>query len=101
MVMHEWLINCMFRVSVHKMIVIIFKRKTAYEKRISDWSSYLCSSGLLQQFDLLALLASAKDDPQRGGFLRLAFVLGQPAKIKLHLSLESRLELADLQLYCH
>src|SRR3546814_4745283 len=53
----------------------------------------------LQQFDLLALLASAKDDPQRGGFLRLAFVLVQPAKIKLHLSLESRLELADLQLY--
>src|SRR3546814_4885649 len=49
----------------------------------------------LQQFDLLALLASAKDDPQRGGFLRLAFVLVQPAKIKLHLSLESRLERSE------
>src|SRR3546814_9959163 len=97
--------------------------------RISDWSSDVCSSDLLdlqlrplrcllqplhqhaprrqggqvlgdvdarlvqlQQFDLLALLASAKDDPQRGGFLRLAFVLVQPAKIKLHLSLESRSE---------
>src|SRR3546814_20610849 len=44
----------------------------------------------LQQFDLLALLASAKDDPQRGGFLRLAFVLVQPAQIKLHRSEERR-----------
>ena len=29
----------------------------------------------LQQFDLLALLAGAKDDPERRGFLRLPFVL--------------------------
>src|SRR3546814_6842743 len=29
------------------MVVFFFKQKTAYEMRISDWSSYVCSSDLL------------------------------------------------------
>src|SRR3546814_9797908 len=30
-------------------VVFFFKQKTAYEMRISDWSSDVCSSDLLQQ----------------------------------------------------
>src|SRR3546814_9283165 len=32
---------------VHTMFVFFFKQKTAYEMRISDWSSDVCSSDLL------------------------------------------------------
>src|SRR3546814_4492952 len=32
--------------------IILFKRKTAYERRISDWSSYVCSSDLVVNIDL-------------------------------------------------
>src|SRR3546814_17934022 len=35
-------------------IFFFFKQKTAYEMRISDWSSDVCSSDLLQVGDLLA-----------------------------------------------
>src|SRR3546814_6315605 len=34
-------------VSVHLFIFFFFKQKTAYEMRISDWSSDVCSSDLL------------------------------------------------------
>src|SRR3546814_4451280 len=36
----------MLSVNVDTMIVFCFKQKTAYELRISDWSSDLCSSDL-------------------------------------------------------
>src|SRR3546814_3293274 len=32
-------------------VVFFFKQKTAYEMRISDWSSDVCSSDLLSGFD--------------------------------------------------
>src|SRR3546814_13053843 len=32
-------------------IFLFFKQKTAYEKRISDWSSDVCSSDLLRIYD--------------------------------------------------
>src|SRR3546814_9057779 len=32
--------------SVHFLCFFFFKQKTAYEMRISDWSSYVCSSDL-------------------------------------------------------
>src|SRR3546814_6157195 len=35
--------------------VFFFKQKTAYEMRISDWSSDVCSSDLLEIGDVLAL----------------------------------------------
>src|SRR3546814_1272817 len=35
-----------------------FKQKTAYERRISDWSSDVCSSDLLESFAGLGLKAS-------------------------------------------
>src|SRR3546814_6973139 len=36
-----------------------FKQKTAYEMRISDWSSDVCSSDLLEDADLLEVLEAA------------------------------------------
>src|SRR3546814_1722675 len=33
------------------MLVFFFKQKTAYEMRISDWSSDVCSSDLLDRYD--------------------------------------------------
>src|SRR3546814_13179206 len=33
------------------MIIFFFKQKTAYELRISDWSSDVCSSDLSERFD--------------------------------------------------
>src|SRR3546814_1387868 len=35
------------------LVVFFFKQKTAYEMRISDWSSDVCSSDLLATFPLL------------------------------------------------
>src|SRR3546814_11072008 len=46
------------------MLVFFFKQKTAYEMRISDWSSDVCSSDLV------------RDDVQAGGAVDL--VLDQP-----------------------
>src|SRR3546814_1247524 len=38
---------------VKVLIVFFFKQKTAYEMRISDWSSDVCSSDLLQEDERL------------------------------------------------
>src|SRR3546814_18263352 len=38
----------------------LFKQNTAYEMRISDWSSDVCSSDLLGAFYLLAMLAGTE-----------------------------------------
>src|SRR3546814_10657580 len=35
------------------MLCFFFKQKTAYEMRISDWSSYVCSSDLLSSWQAL------------------------------------------------
>src|SRR3546814_1416771 len=40
--------------------IFFFKQKTAYEMRISDWSSDVCSSDL-QQIDLGQAAVAAKD----------------------------------------
>src|SRR3546814_4751020 len=45
---------------LHVMFFFFFKQKTAYEMRISDWSSDVCSSDLTYRFDrdtTLAILA--------------------------------------------
>src|SRR3546814_4007451 len=36
--------------------IVFCKQKTAYEMRISDWSSDVCSSDLIGQFDQLLLV---------------------------------------------
>src|SRR3546814_7075995 len=40
---------CLFVVYLVYVSVFFFKQKTAYEMRISDWSSDVCSSDLLDQ----------------------------------------------------
>src|SRR3546814_6597526 len=40
-------LSCMIYFSVLLLVLFFFKQKTAYEMRISDWSSDVCSSDLL------------------------------------------------------
>src|SRR3546814_2256961 len=49
-------------------VLVFFKQKTAYEMRISDWSSDVCSSDLI-----LVLLGAVEDQPHqlRPGLARL------------------------------
>src|SRR3546814_1880881 len=46
--------------------VFFFKQKAAYEMRISDWSSDVCSSDLLAQLHARAYLPVALPDHRRG-----------------------------------
>src|SRR3546814_6773394 len=46
-------IGCMllvFYVTLFGFFMFLFKQKTAYEMRISDWSSDVCSSDLVEDF---------------------------------------------------
>src|SRR3546814_2014515 len=38
----------MYNINVEYVIIFFFKQKTAYEMRISDWSSDVCSSDLMR-----------------------------------------------------
>src|SRR3546814_10081734 len=57
-------------------VFFFFKQKTAYEMRISDWSSDVCSSDLLaiaelpEAKDTLIFNVRAKDDALRGAGCR-------------------------------
>src|SRR3546814_5993079 len=58
---------CLFCIMFYFVFFFFFKQKTAYEMRISDWSSDVCSSDLDAEDDRprLALLDLAED--QVGG----------------------------------
>src|SRR3546814_10424203 len=45
-----WVLDFVFWFSVH-VVFFFFKQKTAYEMRISDWSSDVCSSDLHEPCD--------------------------------------------------
>src|SRR3546814_6445595 len=45
--------------------LVLFKQKTAYEMRISDWSSDVCSSDLQRRHRLARDLALAGEDVDR------------------------------------
>src|SRR3546814_3474951 len=67
----------MLSCSFECIVVFFFKQKTAYEMRISDWSSDVCSSDLLATAPKVVLLdepASGLDDVETQ---RLAEVLGR------------------------
>src|SRR3546814_4701781 len=55
-----FLLGFVFRVLMFYMLFFFFKQKTAYEMRISDWSSDVCSSDLAP----IVILADATDDPR-------------------------------------
>src|SRR3546814_7190988 len=44
-------------------VIFFFKQKTAYEMRISDWSSDVCSSDLLHEFGHLVHAILGGDQP--------------------------------------
>src|SRR3546814_6395979 len=46
MLLIDWLVICSLVYSVVSFFFFFFKQKTAYEMRISDWSSDVCSSDL-------------------------------------------------------
>src|SRR3546814_3807260 len=60
-------------------MLFVFKRKTAYEMRISDWSSDVCSSDLFRRYNagkrdrtvLLTLEAGRRDYPAFEGYTAL------------------------------
>src|SRR3546814_8754241 len=45
-------------------IVFVFKKKTAYEMRISDWSSDVCSSDLFTLIDFFPAAQECKSQPR-------------------------------------
>src|SRR3546814_4909826 len=67
----------MLFVIVHRLLVCgicFFKQKTAYEMRISDWSSDVCSSDLISDWPAWQ---AVKADPVRAtALLSMAFQMG-------------------------
>src|SRR3546814_9947435 len=49
---------CIFLMLCGTNLLFFFKQKTAYEMRISDWSSDVCSSDLVAPGGLLSVLAT-------------------------------------------
>src|SRR3546814_10447666 len=56
------------------MFVFFFKQKTAYEMRISDWSSDVCSSDLIA--DVIEAFAKGGEEAYRNGFDGVALHAG-------------------------
>src|SRR3546814_9575415 len=54
-------ICCLYDVWYGLIDLFFFKQKTAYEMRISDWSSDVCSSDLKQLEEARAILESAQE----------------------------------------
>src|SRR3546814_3824163 len=64
------LLYMLFILYIHLIFFFFFKQKTAYEMRISDWSSDVCSSdlGLGHSAELLTQTGRLRrGDPQRHG----------------------------------
>src|SRR3546814_116239 len=88
------------------MFVFLFKEKTAYEVRISDWSSDLCSSDLqaklvLKQIEATQLIAAQADAGPAGPVTvglpwTMATLLGVPLLREVRANLKSiRLEVIE------
>src|SRR3546814_3212283 len=63
-----------------------FKQKTAYERRISDWSSDVCSSDLVED----ALADRARREPRRALDARVDILLTEKARLILQKQFEQR-----------
>src|SRR3546814_3645464 len=48
--------DCRYRCQTYRVVIFFFKQKTAYEMRISDWSSDVCSSDLPVSFKIMKIL---------------------------------------------
>src|SRR3546814_4410309 len=74
-------------------LFFFFKQKTAYEMRISDWSSDVCSSDLLRSLVLFLALAHQQGFARRGQFGQRLFECGLRAMAagQIDLQLAARL----------
>src|SRR3546814_9051056 len=61
------------------MFIFFFKQKTAYEWRISDWSSDVCSSDLVEWFQLVKAMTLGGGARAALGILGPILVLGAMA----------------------
>src|SRR3546814_5583800 len=70
------------RISVFVVLLYIFffKQKTAYEMRISDWSSDVCSSDLLVGFLALGHMARRARPAAIQFTLDIVFIQGHPGR---------------------
>src|SRR3546814_9291233 len=63
---------------------VFFKQKTAYEMRISDWSSDVCSSDLGAQVDAIGLGGGMGGNRQALGHLQAALLEGVEGHVQRH-----------------
>src|SRR3546814_3476765 len=69
-----------FVVIVDVLFFFFFKQKTAYELRISDWSSDVCSSDLLSSCSLMMPSQAVLQAPVEPGMQNISVLLAAPAK---------------------
>src|SRR3546814_1666452 len=60
--------------------VCFFKQKTAYEMRISDWSSDVCSSDLVASTGDIGLFKVVNEGAVSSGVLRIEALTGDAAR---------------------
>src|SRR3546814_9595029 len=70
---------CVLTLRLFSSFFFFFKQKTAYEMRISDWSSDVCSSDLtpLQIKPVIDLLKTDREGGQAGTFLESDFTINE------------------------
>src|SRR3546814_3227275 len=87
--MRSWFVFFMFSMLLVLFCFFFFKQKTAYEMRISDWSSDVCSSdvwelaGLDRPRALRSTLTLGADSPEAMAKAALAIDPEAPIKVKL------------------
>src|SRR3546814_7125624 len=69
-------------------LVFFFKQKTAYEMRISDWSSDVCSSDLFERW--LRTSAGAFLKPLAGSRCLANILIRTPSRIRRHCRISQR-----------
>src|SRR3546814_6256064 len=79
-----WLLSPVERVIRVRVLFFFFKQKTAYEMRISDWSSDVCSSDLDQIFPDTLIFLVGKDHAFGGAALDGSLDLPLKAAARLH-----------------
>src|SRR3546814_7519627 len=80
---------CSFVVSGFLMCFFFFKQKTAYEMRISDWSSDVCSSDLVLALQLLTMQEEQEEQEELAvGLAALEAVVALAAQAAVALRVE-------------
>src|SRR3546814_7824962 len=73
---------CAYVCLVFVVVFFFFKQKTAYEMRISDWSSDVCSSDLrIVRIPVFTFVPDARKDPSGSGIQSWLCSLIRPRKV--------------------